>query len=237
MKGLIALVLGTGLMVNTSVGAFQTNNINNVEVKKVQVSNVELESKISKMNINNIEKNRGYIDFEREDIISKINVKTREQAIDIVAEKYDLDKSQLSVGKTNDNVYLVNMFDDTEETRIANLFLVVNGEVIDQKYVDKDVVSESFVQNYMKYQEVNPIDEYVTNLIVENEDNEKVAAKGVANMVSFKRGCSIDDVRVRKVSENTFVCDYDVNGGTQSVIVKDGIMEMDMNNERMIAKL
>lgn len=236
MKGLIALVLSAGVMVNSAVGVFAQSKMEHTNLKKVQVASVDIEEKIMKINKETIERKNGYIDFNRNDMIGNINVKTREEAIKIVADQYNIDESQLTVGKTNDNVYLVNMFDDTEETRIANLFLVVNGKVIDQKFVEADELSDTFVDNYMKYQEVNPIDEYMTNFVLQNQDkDEKLAAQGIANMISFKNGCSIDDVDVKRISEDTFLCDYRTQNGMHSVMVKNGAMVIE--NESVIAKL
>lgn len=221
MNKIIALIIGTGL-------TFNIFNGENIERKNVQLPAPRIVIATAKAdkaeeNKNSETKEIEYIKFEKKDLVSNIYVESREKAIDLVAEEYELDHGQLTAGKMNNNVYLVNFFDDVEETTIVNLYLVVNGEIIDQKYVEGEELSSTFVDNFMKYQEVDPIVEYLGKIINENKGiNEELVAQAIANLISFNTGCDLEDIKIRKAEDGEFVADFNKNGEEKTRIYKDG---------------
>lgn len=237
MNRIIALVMSTGLAVNifSGVSVDTKNDLGKIPAKVISVG--QIEEKVSQINKEKINNETNYIDFKKINLVADLVVETREDALRIVAEKYELDEGQLTVGKMNNNVYLVNFFDDVEETRIVNLYLVVNGEVIDQKYVEGDEISSTFVENFMKYQEIDPLEEYVEKIIVMNQGkDEKMVAQGIANLINMRTGCPLEEVKVRKSDESSFAADYIKDGKNQKLIIKEDDL-IKNNFESVIAGL
>ncbi len=230
MNKLVALAVSASIVMSIvgGVGINEKVSINNNEVTKKILYINDIESKIVNLNSNKINADNDYIKYMRTSLLDELTIVNRERAIKIVADQYNYDEGQMTVGKMNNNVYLVNFFDDTESSNIVNLFLVVNGKVIDKKYNEDNTLSLSFVENFMKYQEVDPVQEYLESIIVANQEgDEALVAQGISTMLSVKSGYDMKNVEVRKINKSMYIVDCTNNNKKERLTIMDGKIVFD----------
>ncbi|WBW98201.1 hypothetical protein [Oceanirhabdus sp. W0125-5] len=240
MNKLVALAVSTSVIMSIvgGIGINQKVSLNKNEVTKKVVSINDIESKVVSLNYSKINEDKNYIKYMRTSLLEEIKIIDRDKAIKIVADKYDYDEGQLTVGKMNNNVYLVNFFDDTESSNIVNLFLVVNGEVIDKKYNEDNTLSVSFVDNFMKYQEVDPVQEYLESIIVANQEgDETLVAQGISTMLYVKSGYDMKNVEVRKINNSMYIADCINNNKKERLTIMDGKIVVENKQTQVFSAL
>jgi len=240
MNKLVALAVSTSIIMNIvgGIGINQKVGLSKNEVTKKIISINDIESKVVKLNFNKINEDNEYIKYMRTSLLDEIDIVDRDMAIKIVADEYNYDEAQMTVGKMNNNVYLVNFFDDTESNDIVNLFLVVNGKVIDKKYNEDNTLSVSFVENFMKYQEIDPVQEYLESIIMANQEgNESLVAQGIATMLSVKSGYDMKNVEVRKINNNMYIADCTNDGKKERLTIMDGEIVVENSETEILSAL
>lgn len=141
--------------------------------------------------------------------ITDTNKHDKEEALKLVSEFGDYKLAQLSAAKMDYNVYLVNSFKNSEMNEIDNLYLVVNGKIIDRRYLDKNVESATFADNFERFRENDPLIAQIRNRILDKQLKKDMSVKGdVALLVNKKTGCDINKMHIDKISDEVFLVEY-----------------------------
>lgn len=197
MKRITIISLILSLLVGTVV--FSGNHVNANANNTVKEENIENKNNESDKESLEIIRDLTYINSLENDLISY----SEESAKELVAQEEKYSTEELTVGYMNENIYLVNALNMNEGT-LENLFLVVNGEIVDKKYNEDGQESPTFVENFEKYQhydsKINQINEKINN-----EDNEELKMGYAALLVQKSNELPAIEYSVEKLNDSIYL--------------------------------
>lgn len=141
--------------------------------------------------------------------VTSKNKHDKEEALKLVSEFGNYKLDQLSAAEMDFNVYLVNSFKSSEMSEIDNLYLVVNGKIIDSRYLENKVESKTFADNFERFRENDPLVGQIRNRILDKQLKNDMSIKGdVALLINKKTGCDIEKMHIDKISDQAFLVEY-----------------------------
>lgn len=231
MKRATIVLLMLSLLIGTAVFSINLVNVNANNI----VEKDHIESKNDNEDKKSLEITRDitYITSLEGNLINY----SEEEAKKLVVEEEGYSVEELTVGYMNENIYLVNAL-NIEEGSLENLYLIVNGEIVDKKFGEDGQESKTFVESFEKYQEydskINQINEKINS-----ENNEEAVMEYMALLVQKSNKVQATEYSVKKLNDSIYLVRcfaYENKQGLiNEYIIENGILKFtrfnDENNE------
>lgn len=228
MKRVTMVLLMLSLLIGTAV--FSSNLVNLNANNTVEENYIESKNDHKEKKSLEITRDITYINSLEENLMSY----SEEEAKKLVEQEEGYSIEELTVGYMNENIYLVNAL-NIEEGSLENLYLVVNDEIVDQKFEKDGQESKTFVGNFEKYQEydskINQINEKISS-----ENNEETMMEYIALLVQKSSESQAIEYSVERLNSSIYLvkCFAYKNGEglINEYIIENGILKYArFNNE------